>query len=207
MPTAEKTKSPQGCNVSDLRDKQIRIALTRHLRRIDPNAAIFNELPLLRGSGRADVVTVNGAIRGYEIKSDRDSLARLHRQCGMYQQSCEYVTIVITAKHLTGIRRVVPQTWGISVAHKSTAGRILIRRIRAPRYNQPIASVLIRQLWKRESLKLLSDYGMRLDQNASIRNVWATLESLPRRVIEEGVRRALKQRRPQVAQRLVQCGG
>ncbi len=178
-----------------LRDGEIRKALVAELRREDPDAVLFCELPLLRGSGRADVVTVNGSIKGYEIKSDRDSLVRLRTQRILYEHTCEYVTIVLTAKHVDRAIREVPKYWGIALVARARTGKISIKRLRAPAYNLPLTSVLIKQLWKTECIRLLSDNGQAQDRNSSVRHIWQQMEALPRAILHDGVRLALKRRR------------
>jgi hypothetical protein len=187
-------KSPKNQTRRLLRDPEIRRALVAELKSDDPEAVIFNELPLVRGVGRADVVAVNGSIRGYEIKSDCDSLARLRTQCAFYDHTCEYVTIVLTGKHLMQAKASVPESWGIFVVARLRTGKICIKQFRAAKYNQPLMRVLIRQLWKTECVKLLNENGLTQDRNASVRHIWQQMENLPKAALENGVRLALKRR-------------
>lgn len=196
MPKQKATNASTASSASLLRDPEIRKALVAELRGEDPDAVIFHELPLVRGNGRADVVAVNGSIKGYEIKSDYDSLARLYTQRALYDHTCEFVTIIVTAKHLHRAKASVPQSWGISVAARSQIGKVRIKRIRPAKYNQPLMRVLIKQLWKTECVRLLNENGIRQDRNAPVRHVWDQMENLPKTVLEQGVRLALKRRRP-----------
>src|SRR5437773_2095115 len=76
-------------------DGDIRKALVERLNREDPSAAIFHELPLLRGKGRADIAAVNGVLAGYEIKSERDTLRRIVAQRNHYDSVFDVVVIVV----------------------------------------------------------------------------------------------------------------
>lgn len=155
---------------------------------------ILHELPLCRGDGRADVVAVNGAIKGYEIKSDCDSLARLQTQTALYDDTCHYVSIVLTARHLRRAVESVPASWGIYLARRLRGQRVRIKELRPAAHNCPELRVLIKQLWKTECLQLLRIAGRALDPRTSVRVIWQEMEKLPEAVLEPGVRLALRQR-------------
>ena len=149
------------CQMQDHRvlDKHIRGALKCTLRAEDNTAAIIDELPLLRGRGRADLAFVNGQLRGYEIKSEADSLARLGEQAENYQSVFEFITLVATRKHLKLARKRIPLTWGIMEA-KDINGQIhLIPRRRARRNRHINNSALVRILWKNECLRVFGKRG------------------------------------------------
>ncbi len=66
-----------------LADSDIRPLLREWLRARhegDPETVILDELGICRGRVRIDLTVVNGLLHGYEIKSDRDTLARLATQ-------------------------------------------------------------------------------------------------------------------------------
>lgn len=66
------------------------------------DAIVVNELPLGRTSVRADLVVLRSTnqICGIEIKSDRDSLTRLERQLGVYQEYFDRVILVVGQRHI-----------------------------------------------------------------------------------------------------------
>src|ERR1700755_210395 len=102
-----------------MRDRDIRSALHRVLQAehaTDQHTLIVDELGLCQGAARADVAVLNGSLAGFEIKSDRDTLARLPNQAQIYGRVFDYVTIVVGAKHARSIRSSVPSFWGITVA-------------------------------------------------------------------------------------------
>jgi hypothetical protein len=206
MPGQKSSNAPCRGSREPLRDGDIRTALVARIRRDDPDATIFHELPLRRGSGRADVVAVNGAITGYEIKSDRDSLARIKSQHALYDETCQYVTIVLTAKHVSRAKSCLPRSWGICVAVRTRSGTVRIHPMRKAKYNRPSIQVLVKQLWKTECIKLLTDQGVLLDRCTPVREVWRRMELLPEATLATGIRLALKQRRPSVDRQLARYG-
>ena len=103
-------------------DIDIRMAIVNQIRAADPTTAIFEELPLARGEGCADIAAVNGALWGYELKSSRDSTARLRGQVRNYDRIFDYCLVVTACNHLRNVRKIVPPYWGILVA-SSTDGK------------------------------------------------------------------------------------
>jgi len=177
-----------------LRDSDIRRVLVAKLRRDDAEAAIFQELPLLRGEGRADVVSVNGVIAGYEIKSDRDSLARLASQTGQYASVCEYMTVVVTWRHLERARAMLPARWGICIADLDGTN-VVLEAVRKPRRNgRPDKEALIKMLWRNECGRVLKRAGLSSPRGTPIINVWSRLMHLPIRFLCNAVRDELKAR-------------
>lgn len=63
--------------------------------------------------GRVDVLVVNGALAGFEIKSGRDSLARLPRQVDLYSRVLDYATLVCDARHVAAVEELLPAWWGL----------------------------------------------------------------------------------------------
>jgi hypothetical protein len=177
-----------------VRDPQIRRALIAYLKEHEPDAVIFEELPLLRGAGRADVVAVNGSLNGFEIKSERDSLKRLITQTGNYGSALDYTTAVIAPKHLKSIRSKIPRSWGIMVAEPST-NRVSVTPERRPWRNRELdRQALIRLMWRRECVRALRNYGIKSDRNALVIDLWAKLMELPTKDVSREVREALKSR-------------
>ena len=61
-----------------MRDADVRLVLKHALvaRYGETDTIIVEELGLCRGSVRADIAVINGLMKGFEIKSDRDTLQR-----------------------------------------------------------------------------------------------------------------------------------
>jgi hypothetical protein len=187
-------------------DENIRDALKCALWKRDSAAAIIEELPLLRGRGRADLAFVNGELCGYEIKSDVDSLVRLGTQAEYYQSVFEFITLVAAKKHSKHARSRIPRSWGIIEAEE-VEGRVLLRERRRPQRNRCIdGAALARILWKRECLRILSKQGVKVRPQTPIRELWTLVESLPVRILCDEVRTALKLRLGIADPPQTQCG-
>jgi hypothetical protein len=177
-----------------LSDKTIRAALVTKLNADDPEAAIIHELPLSRGERRADLAHVNGSLVGFEIKSSRDSLARISGQAAAYAEVFERMTAVIESCHLGPLRNHIPKFWGILIAEQ-TAGKLKFREVRKSKRNsRQKNSALVRLLWKSECAKILRAAGMKTGRNALVADMWTLLERKPTKFICEQVKIALKAR-------------
>jgi len=83
-----------------------------------------DELPT--GTTRADVVHITEQfMHGYELKGDQDTLQRVARQLPCYTGCYDFVTFVITEKHLSKLLPQLPEWVGVLVA--SGAGLTLHR--------------------------------------------------------------------------------
>lgn len=193
-PRRSAMRHAQDAAAEPIRDKHIRAALVAYLREKDSAACIFHELPLSRGERRADIVSVNGSLAGYEIKSDGDSLARLSDQAQTYAAVFEYMTLVVARRHIAGVRRLVPRQWGIMEVVSSSLG-VHFKHVRKPSQNRSIdCKVLLRLLWKDECLRILKAHGERADRNSPIIEIWSRLEKMPACALLADVRNALKAR-------------
>lgn len=176
-----------------LLDRHIRPALVEYLRLLDPSCAMFHEVPLARGVGRADLVAVNGHISGFEIKSERDSLARLYHQVIHYNLICEYSTIVTAKRHLSEARRIIPPHWGILVVEHGE--RVTFQSVRKPKTNRQLDKwALIRLMWKEECVDVLRRHTGETRPNLPVIRYWESLERLSIKVLTTEVREAFKRR-------------
>lgn len=188
-----------------LLDVHIREALKRTLHDQDSTAAIIDEMPLLRGRGRADLAFVNGRLCGFEIKSEADSLIRLGSQTENYEAIFEFNTIVAARRHLTLARERLPQTWGIIEAFQVDGNVQLRPRRRAQRNRNISNSALARLLWKNECLLFLRRAGFRIRPTAPVIELWHLVESMDNRRLCQVVREALKRRQVRAAQLQIPC--
>jgi len=183
----------------ELLDQHIREALKKSLREQDSAAAIIDELPLLRGQGRADLAFVNGELCGYEIKSEADSLVRLGVQADNYESVFEFSTIVLVKKHLDRAMLKIPEIWGIIEA-KQVDGQTELHVLRKPQRNYKLNnSALVRLLWKNECLSVLRKMGLEVCGNASVAKLWIAIETIDTPTLCNEVREALKRRQAKVA--------
>lgn len=74
-------------------------------------ASMLNEFRA--GSCRADLVILNGTATVYEIKSERDSLARLANQVENYKRVFAKVNIIASDNHVDGVMKTVPSDVGV----------------------------------------------------------------------------------------------
>ncbi|RFP64060.1 hypothetical protein D0N36_16145 [Hymenobacter lapidiphilus] len=85
----------------------------------------IDELPT--GTTRADVVHITEQfMHGYELKGDADTLQRVPRQLPCYGRAYDFVTFVVTEKHLTKLLPLLPEWVGVLVA--SPVGLQVYRR-------------------------------------------------------------------------------
>ncbi len=182
-----------------MRDADVRHVLRRRLDEKyggDASTIIVEELGLCSGSVRADMAVVNGNLKGYEIKSERDTLDRLLAQAEVYNRVFDTVTIVVADRHLKTAEALVPAWWGIDVATAIGDGHVRIDDLRDGFANPSIdPSAVVQLLWRDEALALLASKAIPLPRKKSRQNVWNCLaENLPLTELRAGVRASLKSR-------------
>src|ERR1035438_3619867 len=144
-----------------MRDIDLRQALRESLTARctpDSNTVVVEELGIFSGAVRADIAVINGSLKGYEIKSDRDTLARLANQAVMYSKVFDTVTIVLADRHLERAARLIPDWWGIEVAVTDGSPKLQLSRIRNESLNSEVDPfALVQLLWRDEALALLGE--------------------------------------------------
>jgi len=163
----------------DMRDRQIRAALRQHLlsEHDQQDTIIVEELGLLNGVVRADVVLINGALNGYEIKSDRDTLKRLERQQKAYAQCFETMTLVVGPKHTAAAKAILPRCWGL-IEVCGEAANVTLNVIRKAAANKKIDLVaVLRLLWVEELRGLLEAKGVSFARASTRASLIATVVS------------------------------
>lgn len=182
-----------------MRDADVRAALhvlLRHEHAHELHATRFlNELDLC-GLVRVDVAVINGEFAGYELKSERDTLARLPLQVSVYSRVLDRATLVVATTHFDRARTVVPDWWGIIVA-RAERGVTELQWFRRPQRNPDIrAEALVQLLWRDEVLAELAARG--LDRGIRRANrcvLWAHLTTnVPISQLQVLVRERLKHR-------------
>jgi hypothetical protein len=179
------------------RDPDIRCVLMRELNLhfSDPIHDLI--LPEFGCKGaRIDVAVVNGALHGFEIKSDSDSLARLDGQVGQYSRIFDFVTLICGQKLISAASHAVPEWWGLKLARMEN-GEVQLDEVCKPRQNpsQDKAS-LVRMLWKDEALSCLRRKKIKgVTSRNCAEEVWEfTADKLELRTIADEVRLAIKAR-------------
>ncbi len=107
----------------------------------------IDELPT--GTTRADVVHITEHfMHGYEVKGDGDTLQRVANQLRCYGEVYDFVTFIITEKHLAKLLPLLPAWVGVQVA--SAEG---LRLHRAAAYNATVALAPLARLILLEEVK------------------------------------------------------
>ena len=156
-------------NILSTNDLIIRSALKEVLKKKhakDKELRIIDELGVQHGSVRIDIAVINGIMHGYEIKSDRDTLARLPEQTTEFNTVFDQLTLVVGKQHLYRAVHIVPDWWGITIARINSKGKVVFQIIREPEDNKEQDKVSIaRLLWRNEALRILEEqnqaYGVR----------------------------------------------
>jgi len=164
----------------------------------EPNSLIVEELGLCQGSVRADFAVVNGSLKGFEIKSEHDSLARLDKQAATYSQVFDSVSLVAAERHLKQARAIVPRWWGICVIRTAQGSLPSVEVLRKEKPNPYVdAKSIVQLLWKDEAIEILARAVPGVVRTSKARGLlWAELvETLPLAELKEVVRTTLKTRR------------
>lgn len=127
--------------------------------------------------GRIDLVVIGASLRGYEIKSDLDSLYRLPRQMEVFEQVFDYCILVVTKRHLAAARAALAPGWGLAVVGRNDQGRLIYRDVRQARPSRRQNELaLARLLWRDEALAALDALGHSKGLRSKPRDVlWAKL--------------------------------
>lgn len=146
-----------------MNDPQIRKAFkTQFLKRYieDNNTLVIDEFALGLGSARIDIGIINGTLNGYEIKSDNDTLKRLQNQRNVYNSIFDYVTLIVGYKHAFNAFKIIPEWWGVKLAHIDKKGIVHISNARSKKKN-PSNDILsiAKLLWRNEALGILEEIG------------------------------------------------
>jgi hypothetical protein len=184
-----------------MRDLEIRRQLRRRLEREfgrETDALILDELGVCCGRVRADMAVINGELKGFEIKSDQDTLLRLPSQAAAYSRVFDTISIVVAASHLATASKYVPSWWGILVADTNENSEPTLTLHRAERINPSPDPLAIAQLiWRDEALDALKTYKLHSGLSNKSRSVlWSALvKNLPLTELQLVVRTKLKTRR------------
>jgi hypothetical protein len=182
-----------------MRDIDIRLALRAQMSELhghDPDTRIIEELGLCQGIARVDLAVVNGTIHGYEIKSERDTLARLPGQVNIYSTALDFVTIIAAPTHVAKIADIVPSWWGLWSVVRSTMGLQLTPSRKSEPNPEVNPFALAQLLWRDEALEALADCGLAAGARSKPREfLWHRLTSnLTLEQLGHVVRTSLKRR-------------
>jgi hypothetical protein len=155
----------------------------------------IDELPT--GTTRADVVHITEHfMHGYEVKGDGDTLQRVANQLRCYGEVYDFVTFIITEKHLPKLLPLLPKWVGILVA--SAEG---LRPHRAAGYNATVERAPLAKLLLLEEVKqfLLARglTGVSTLRSREVSNFLRTTQLVPLSSLAQYVRERLIARLPE----------
>lgn len=175
-------------------------AVEGHLRREHRHRPTVyrREWSIACGATRVDLAAINGQLIGCEIKSARDTFARLAAQVPLYSAVLDAAVLVVEGVAATHrAESVVPPWWGIWQAVESSAGAEL-HVVREPGANPSPDPLSIAQLVRRdEAYQILRRHGREQGLRTATRwRIWNALAAeLPISVVQREVRAAIKARR------------
>jgi hypothetical protein len=145
---------------------------------------------------RIDVAVVNGALHGFEIKSDSDNLIRLGGQVEQYGRIFDFVTLICGQKLFSNARGIVPRWWGLRVA-RLECGVVKLTHVRRPKQNpSQDKAALARMIWKDEALRCLRRNGHKdVTSKSSAQRIWnEAAKRLELKTLADEARLAIKAR-------------
>jgi len=154
-----------------------------------------DELPT--GSTRVDVVHITEHfMHGYEVKGDGDTLQRVSRQLTCYAAAYDFVTFIVTEKHLLKLLPLLPEWVGVLVASATE-----LRPYRPALYNATVERAAIADLLLLEEVRqFLLAWGLTgisLLRRRDVLNLLRTSHAIPVSAVAQYVRERLTARLPQ----------
>lgn len=141
-------------------------------------ASMLNEFRA--GSCKADLVILNGTATVYEIKSERDSLARLANQIENYKRVFAKVNVIASESHVEGVLATVPEDVGVMCLSKRYRITTVREAVNCPARICPVA--VFEALRTAEAATILKAMGVAVpqvpntQQHAAMRNLFASLD-------------------------------
>lgn len=165
-----------------MNDKDIRSVLIPYLKDAHENGKIINEWGTM-GDVIMDIAIVEpGAITGFEIKSDRDTLSRLSNQVKYYDYICDICYVVVGDKFISKIADNIPSHWGI--IYVSEEGDIINKRMALC---SPVdINRVVACLWKQECIDLIKWFGIKGYSNKNKREL---CRMIVKNISEEDIRK------------------
>jgi hypothetical protein len=157
-------------------------------------ASMLNEFRV--GECKADVAILNGTATVYEIKSERDSLARLQRQVAAYARVFARIYVIAAENHVDAVMASVPTDVGVLCLNKRHNISTLRDSLDCPERTSPAA--IFDAIRTDEARRVLAAEGIAIPTvpntllHSVLRELFVKLE--PRQA-HEGMVRVLKKTR------------
>lgn len=144
-----------------MRDSDVRAVVKNWLQvKYAHNSRIVEEMGVWSGTVRIDLAVINGELHGFELKSERDTLARLQDQAELYSQVFDRMTLVAADRHYDKAISKIPDWWGITTA-RFEYNAVALQPIKEARRNPSIDPLQVaRLLWRQEALAILERRGL-----------------------------------------------
>jgi len=144
-----------------MRDRDVRERLSRDLREWHSEAGtLFVDELDLSGLVRVDLAAVNGALWGYEIKSERDTLRRLPMQVEVYSKVLDFAALVVAERHHERAMGLLPDWWSVYIV-SGDVDSLVMTEARKGVQNVDVDPMHIAQLlWRDEALAELTERGL-----------------------------------------------
>lgn len=132
------------------------------------------------GACKADLAILNGTATVYEIKSERDSLARLANQVDNYKQVFAKVYVIASEGHISGVLDTVPEDVGVMML--GSRYRITTVREAEDRPDRICPATVFESLRSAEAVAILKRLKIAVpdvpntQRHASMRAVFAQLD-------------------------------
>lgn len=169
--------------IAGLRDEYVyRAALTKKVllgKHSLNTACMLNEFRA--GACKADLVILNGTATVYEIKSERDSLARLGNQLVNYQKVFASVNVIASESHVHGVLATVPEHVGVLSLTRRYTIEIIRDAIIAPQ--RTCSTTIFESVRTAEAREMLKFLGLNVPDlpntrlHAAMRDLFAGLPS------------------------------
>lgn len=141
-------------------------------------ASMLNEVRA--GNCKADLVILNGTASVYEIKSERDSLARLVNQIANYKRVFATINVIAGEEHIESVQRVLDEDVGILKLSRRYQITQVREAVDAPERTCPIA--IFETLRAPEAIAVLKALGLaapevpNTQRHGVLRAIFAELE-------------------------------
>jgi hypothetical protein len=136
--------------------------------------AVIDEFWIPISHERADLVFIQEGLHAFEIKTVRDSLARLSRQVQAYTRVFDTCTAVVAPRHAGEVCRVVPEWWGVWTIPEKQG--VPFCKIRESKYNEFVdPETLVRLLWREEVKIAITGLGHPPSPGMGRLLMWETL--------------------------------
>ncbi|MHA6688545.1 sce7726 family protein [Mesorhizobium sp. A556] len=142
-------------------------------------ACMLNEFRA--GACKADLAILNGTATVYEIKSERDSLARLSNQLVNYQKVFASVNVIASESHVHGVLATVPDHVGVLSLTRRYTIEIIRDAVNAPQ--RTCSTTIFESVRTAEARAMLKLLGLNVPDlpntrlHAAMRDLFAGLPS------------------------------